>query len=636
MSEFVLVVIGAGPRGTGLLERIAANAHELLPPDRALTIHLVDPHPPGGGRVWRQRQSALLRMNSMAEDVTMFTDERSTLAGPVSPGPSLAEWAASAPEARHHPDDAVRAELRTLAPTDFPTRRAQSAYLGWVHDRARAELPPWVTVHEHLVAAVELGEWNGRQTVRLADRRVLHADLVVLALGHLDAVPEPGQERLAAFASRHGLRYLPPDYTADSDLSVLRPGEDVVLRGFGLAFVDAVVLLTEGRGGHYTEAADGELVYHPSGREPVLHVGSRRGVPYHAKTGYRLQGPVPPLPRFFTAAAVDRLLDGAQELDFRADVWPLLAKEIGWGYYHELFHGHPDRTALDWDTFADAYARLDWYGAGMAALVAAAVPAPEDRLDFEALDRPLAGRSFASAAEFTEQLTAYVRADLARRGDPQFSADLGAFYALLSVYTQLPRLAASGRLRPDSLRRDVDGWWQGFFSFLASGPPPFRLRELLALSRAGVLRFLGPELRVSADEESGRFVASSPAVAGHVVAATALVEARLPRPTLANTASPLLSSLRDRGEVTEDHATGLIAVRQDDGALLLPDGTVHPQRLALGAPTNTRAVAAFARPRTDSPAFRQNDTVARAILHRAAAPVSAQPVTASPSPAATV
>ncbi|AXL87842.1 hypothetical protein C4J65_05555 [Streptomyces sp. CB09001] len=42
-----LVVVGAGPRGTGLLERIAANAPE--PHDgRGLDIHLVDPHPQDG------------------------------------------------------------------------------------------------------------------------------------------------------------------------------------------------------------------------------------------------------------------------------------------------------------------------------------------------------------------------------------------------------------------------------------------------------------------------------------------------------------------------------------------------------------------------------------------------------------
>lgn len=613
-----LMIVGAGPRGTGLIERIAVNAPELLGPEAAFDIHLVDPHPPGAGRVWRYRQSALLRMNSQAEDVTMFTDERSVLDGPVNPGPSLAEWAAT-PEAAAHPDPEVAAELRTLAPTGFATRRAQSAYLDWVFRRAVAQLPPGVRLHVHAVEASALTETpGGGQLVHLADGRQLDADLVVLALGHLDATTTPAHDRLSAFAAAHGLTYLPPDYTADTDLSVLRPGEQVLLRGFGLAFVDAVAMLTEGRGGRFVPGPDPDtLRYLPSGREPVLHVGSRRGVPYHAKTGYRLQGPPPEGPRFFDAAAVDALIEQARHegpLDFRGVVWPLLAKEIGWGYYRELFHAHPERTALPWTDFAEAYARHGWYTDARRALVGQAVPAPADRLDFETLDRPLAGLRFDTPEQLHAHLLGHIRADLARRADPEHSADLGAFYALLGIYAQLPRLAASGALSAETLEREVDGWWQGFFSFFASGPPPFRLRELLALADAGLLHFLGPDAEMAPDPVRGRFTAHSPALPGHTTAATALVEARLPRPTLAATGSALLRQLRDTGQVTEDHTTGLVAVRQEDGALLRPDGRAHPHRLALGAHTNARAVAAFARPRTNAPAFRQNDAAARTLL----------------------
>lgn len=88
-----LVIVGAGPRGTGLIERIAANAPELYA-GSGLDIHLVDPHPPGAGRIWREAQSPLLWMNSHAEDVTMFTDETVVMDGPVRPGPTLHEWAA--------------------------------------------------------------------------------------------------------------------------------------------------------------------------------------------------------------------------------------------------------------------------------------------------------------------------------------------------------------------------------------------------------------------------------------------------------------------------------------------------------------------------------------------------------------
>lgn len=40
-------IVGAGPRGTSVLERLCASAVELLPPGARLTVHVVDPAPPG-------------------------------------------------------------------------------------------------------------------------------------------------------------------------------------------------------------------------------------------------------------------------------------------------------------------------------------------------------------------------------------------------------------------------------------------------------------------------------------------------------------------------------------------------------------------------------------------------------------
>lgn len=91
LATFTLAIVGAGPRGVGVLERLSANAPELLG-GRRLVVHLIDPFPPGAGRVWRYEQSPLLRMNSMPEDVTVFTDESVRIDGPVRPGPSLIEW----------------------------------------------------------------------------------------------------------------------------------------------------------------------------------------------------------------------------------------------------------------------------------------------------------------------------------------------------------------------------------------------------------------------------------------------------------------------------------------------------------------------------------------------------------------
>ncbi|WP_282089108.1 FAD/NAD(P)-binding protein [Streptomyces tendae] len=568
-----LVVVGAGPRGTGLLERIAANAPELYD-GRGLDIHLVDPHPPGAGRVWRARQSPLLWMNSHAEDVTVFTDDTVEMAGPVRPGPTLHEWAA--------------VDGRT-----FADRRTQGAYLRWAYQRTVAGLPSGVVVYHHARRALRVeGTRRERQRVWLDGRDTpLPADLVVLTLGHLDAEPDREQRELSAHARAHGLVHLPPDFTADSDLSALRPGEPVLVRGLGLAFVDLMVLLTEGRGGRY----DGDT-YVPSGREPVLYAGSRRGVPYHSKIGYDWSGERPPLPRFFGPAETEALLARPDGFDFRRDVWPLVEKELGFAHYHRLFTAHPERVRTGWAGFEARYA-----AAGpdeRAALVAAAVPDPADRLDLAALDRPLDTVRYGSHAELQAGLRRYVEADLRRRHDPAHSPDLAVFLALLSVYGQLVRLG------------DTGGWWHSFFSLLASGPPGPRLRQLLALSRAGVVRFLGADTAVTA--EDGVFRARSATVPGAVVEARALVEARLPHPTVERARDPLLRALHaDGAAATPD---GLLAVDRVDGRVLDRAGRPHPRRFALGPHTDARGSGAFTRPRTGGVAFRQNDATARAVL----------------------
>ncbi len=363
-----------------------------------------------------------------------------------------------------------------------------------------------------------------------------------------------------------------------------------------------MVLLTEGRGGRYEGEGD-DLVYVPSGREPVLYVGSRRGVPYHSKIGYVLDGERPPLPRFFGPGQTDALLALGRPLDFRRDVWPLVVKELGWAHYHRLFSTHPERTALPWDDFEKAYEAAEPLGPERAALVADAVPDPADRLDLDALDHPLDGVRFATAEALQEGLRAYITADLARRHDPSHSADAAVFAGLLSVYAQLLRLGD---------RIDPGGWWHGFFSYLASGPPGPRLRRLLALSRAGVVRFLGPRVTVGTDEERGLFRASSEALPGEWTEARALVEARLPDPTLEFTGSPLLRTLYEEG--ARATASGLLVVDPVDGRVLERDGRPHPRRFALGPHTTARAGGAFTRPRTGGVAFGQNDATARAAL----------------------
>ena len=436
--------------------------------NRKLVIHLIDPYPAGPGRIWRSAQSALLRMNSLAQDVTMSGAEPdpSGSAGLPQAGLGLLDWALHLRRAGLPGDlePSLADELTGLAAGDFATRRLQSAYLSWYLRQVLDGMPATVRLRTHTAAAVDLTSApDGEQLVRLDGASdPLHVDAVVLALGHLEAEPDHHEQRTLEFARSSGLTYIPPGYTADLDLSEVQPGEAVLLRGFGLAFIDLMVLLTEERGGRFSPGDSGRLVYHPSGAEPRLYVGSRRGVPYLTKPRYRLQGKPASLPRFFGPDEIQQLAARTQPVDFRADVWPMMAKEIGWGYYTELLTGHSGKARMSYDHFAEHYAAAAWGSSEARDLIEKAVPCPGDRLDLLAADRPMAGLRCQDIKQFGTHLQDHVQHALDRRAMPAFSPDLGAFTAVLSAGHHLGKLVISGKLTPRSQIEDVDGWWSDF------------------------------------------------------------------------------------------------------------------------------------------------------------------------------
>lgn len=625
-SALSVALVGAGPRAVGWLERFAANRADLAP-DTPVVVHLIDPFPPGGGRIWRFDQSPLLKLNSMAADVTMFTDSSCAIEGPVRPGPSLIEWATQVRDGSivdvDVDDPQVARELEGLDAASFPTRRLQSVYLDWFYARARAALGAGVIVRVHADRVVGIdGDGDAGQSVRLASGSIIEVDLVLYAVGHNGSQPDEETKGLAAFAAETGATYLPPSFTADSDTSALAPGRTVIVRGFGLAAVDLIVLLTEGRGGRFVRTGSGALTYLPSGREPHLAIGSRRGVPYHSKIASSLVGERPPL-RFFTAEIAARIARESARIDFRDDIWPLIAKEMLHGYYAELFTGHPERVAVSWAEFLGAFEPLDPFSGELARLVEESIPEPDDRLDLAAFDRPLESLRLESYDDLQEAVRQYIRTDLRLRTAPEHSATLGLFTSLLYSLFALSTIMDAPNWSARSRLRDLQGWWPGYFSYVASGPPGHRLEELLALSEAGVVEFLGAGTTVETDAAAGVFRARG-VNTRRVVEATALVDAWLPAARVGSSDNAALRSLIESGQGAEQvlsdetttGSTGLLTVRPTDSRVVDAAGLAHPRRYAIGPYTTVPFAGAFSRPGTNAIAFRENDASARAILHR--------------------
>ncbi|MFG2473608.1 FAD/NAD(P)-binding protein [Streptomyces fagopyri] len=604
-TEVSVAVVGAGPRGTSVLERLCASAPELLPPDTRLTVHVVDPAPPGPGRVWRTAQSPHLLMNTVASQVTLFTDDSVDCSGPIRPGPSLHSWAGG-----------------DLGPDEYPTRAHYGRYLEWVFAEVVRGAPDTVRVRPHRARAVRLDDGpGGRQTLTLDDGRALPGlSAVVLAQGHLPVSADRSRRDLGSYARRHGLRHIPPANPADVDLSALAPGEPVLLRGLGLNFFDHMALLTAGRGGRFTQARRG-LRYHPSGLEPRLYAGSRRGVPYQAR-GDNAKGPYGRhTPLVLTPGTIARFrarADSGAAPDFLGEIWPLLAKEVETVYYEGLLKGGGKLRGAP-DEFRRRFLAVP-HGDPQEAYLLDEFDVPDaDRWSWDRMSRPYGGQAFADAGDWRGWLLAHLRQDAEQAALGNVEGPLKAALDVLRDLRNEVRLVVDhGGLRGGSRREHLDRWYTPLNAFLSIGPPRRRVEEMTALIEAGVLDVLGPRLDVRA--EDGAWIAHSPDVPGSAVRATTLIEARLPEPDLRRTADELLARLLKTGQcrphTTDGHETGGLDVTRRPYRLKDRQGRAHTRRFAFGVPTEGVhwVTAAGARPGVDSVTLSDADAVARAAL----------------------
>ena len=120
--------------------------------------------------------------------------------------------------------------------SDYAPRAAHGRYLAHVLARAEADADPdRLRIVQHAAEAIDVtGPADGAQRVRLSDSRVLTADAVALALGHLPTALGPRSQQLADAADRYGLVHLGPANPLDVDYASLLGREAVAVQGMGL------------------------------------------------------------------------------------------------------------------------------------------------------------------------------------------------------------------------------------------------------------------------------------------------------------------------------------------------------------------------------------------------------------------
>ncbi|MFJ4947173.1 FAD/NAD(P)-binding protein [Streptomyces sp. NPDC088760] len=493
-----VAIIGMGSRGLGLLERLVA--HCLIRP-APVTVHLVDPQPPGPGFHLAGQPDHLL-LNTVCSQLTAFADER-MVEGPVPlSGPSLAEWCEERDLRLADDGYTVRAGRgHRIRPNDFLPRRLLSEYLAWAAEEIVAAAPDCLTVVRHRCEAVDVRPGPaGTEVVELADGTLLDADAVFVTVGHHSLY------RPAAPAAEPRLISRP--YPLPEALDGVAPGERVAVLGTGLTAMDVVASLTLGRGGRHERHASG-LRYVPSGREPGIVLANRSGLPSRSRP-HLAPDRVRFAPLALTSDGVARLrrrrADG--RLHFREDVLPLIEAEMELAYHRTLRARECGDAAAAGREFAERV-RQAGYEALLAECRARRGPSPLGGI----LSPAPAGRQWDDHEAYARWFTGEVAADLAEARAGLGVSPLKEALEVLRDHRDVLRTVVDAPGLDDASLAGFFGEFTATVNRLVIGPQLDRSAELLSLVQAGVVQLgPGPRPKVVAPAGQGPWILESTAL----------------------------------------------------------------------------------------------------------------------------
>lgn len=555
-----IVLVGAGPRNLSLVERLMAHAKSTTEP---VDITLYDPFPIGG-RVWNPDQDPTFLMNTVTQQLTLFTDPSvPNHASTALYGPNFYEWSVTFGKEYVKMHDFKNEayfldELTRINPNRFTSRALFGVYGQWFFEHLGAHVPANVTLSYERRSVTDVVKQDNQYTVTIDGTDTIIADQVVMALGHVDNSLNDEEQAFAdAAAVNANMLYVAPTHPSEADLDAVPAREKVVLRGLGLSFFDYIAKLTISRGGRFARDNNGVMYYLPSGKEPHMIAGSRKGLPMHARGVNQKVAAEGYQPLFFTSENLDKLAEKSNGQVTYDEFFMLLRKELEYKHYQNTINDFGVTWPFNAAEFMDALAASDdlnetarKYGIS-----------EEYIMDWDRILNPV--DDVPAEVEYSDFMMNYLTWDIndANQGNND-APYAGAFDMLRDVRGIIRHYLDAGYLSSDEYAKFLSKF-NPFNSLISVGPPVLRVEQMRALIEAGVLEVAGPGLAVSVRDD--HYVATDNR--GNTWTVNNLVEARLFPVSLAASTNPLVANLRDRGLLSAAEYT------KADGSTYVVGGT---------------------------------------------------------------
>ena len=448
-------IIGFGPKGFYGFERLIAYLKEVSIA-RTIEIHVFNNNRFfAAGDVYRLDQPDYLIMNYANRNINSWALLEPMPA--VNSIPDFVSWLKS----NGCPD----AGLGEYAP-----RAVVGEYLVYCFKSVVEQLPKNIKVVTHigLVTNVDKEEDKFKLTGSykdLGNEFSLTCHNLLFTTGHSSFKSQLSDN----FRTENSIHFI---YPTNKKLKHIAYNATVAIKGFGLTAIDAILELTEGRGGVFKKNEKGILHYCPSGNEPkCIYPFSRTGLPMIPRNGSPTSNTI----LHYLTEEVARNLRENGPVSFNSTLLPLIKKEFYFAFYSVLFKTHGQELNYDEDfTVIENqvnYFHKDNPGSSV--------------FNWETIINPFINESVLSNVVLQVYIEFLINeAQLGDEKSPLMAA-VAVWRKISPIFNQL---YSFGGLDAAS-HREFDTYYFGLFNRLAYGPPIKNMQKMLALVKAGLLDF---------------------------------------------------------------------------------------------------------------------------------------------------
>ena len=517
-----IAIVGGGPKGFYALDRFISKAiGQNL--NKTINIHWFNHSRDfAAGPNFQPHLPSYLIMNDCIAEVSCWDD----LEKPhyIPNRLKLIDWINHNKSAENGPN-----------PSDFCSRELMGLYLMDALHKTLENKPKSIDVSliNGNISDVELLQDKIRLTNSKRKLPFLY-ESAILCTGHSFSNME--QEDLLASEKNGNIMYLPQTYPVEL-LDDIPAQVDLAIKGIGLTFMDAVLHLTEGRGGIFYKQ-DHEYRYLPSGYEPIIYPFSRRNLPmlprnaFWSGNKYQL--------KLMTDEWVELLKKRNQPLNFERDILPTYNLETQLAFYTYI-HSTKELTDSEIIDFIETFnsSKLFSINALIDPMAYSKVPIESNYHEF-IVDLGIYSMKLSDDGELKSPMSA-------------------AIAALREGFYQIAELFAHNGFDEES-QESFEKHWLGFINHTAFGPPRDSIDKLFCLAREGYVKFIFcEEPRIEINKDSLVIKNSYTEKEFNY-----LIDARIPKGDLNLKNNKLFDRMRKRGLLQEivngNYRNGKIAV----------------------------------------------------------------------------